>query len=237
LGEAKYLPRRLSFDKLCGILVAYLNAGADKDYVGVKEASAKVDIEPKSLSRNNGFLKSWGFLEESQETPGRYKLSLDAAEFASAYRIDPNSEVTRQSLERLLSKEEIVRGLVERIRRDAPDRSSILVELPRITGDFKADKVGLNAFLDMLIYAFRLENILQATAAKKPTPMPKVRGIKPSRGKGFKEIPETRIPFTININLSPETSVEKLKESVKAILKAYEEYLEEKIGKEEDTES
>ncbi|MBS7627570.1 hypothetical protein KEJ36_01935, partial [Candidatus Bathyarchaeota archaeon] len=123
MSEMKYLPKRLSFDKLCGILVAYLNAGADKEYVGVKEASSKVDIEPKSLSRNNGFLKSWGFLEESREAPGRYKLSPDAAEFASAYRIDPKSEVTKRSLERLLSKEEIIKGLVERIRREAPDRS------------------------------------------------------------------------------------------------------------------
>ncbi|MEM3693532.1 MAG: hypothetical protein QXI39_05885 [Candidatus Bathyarchaeia archaeon] len=233
MSETKYLPRRLSFDKLCGILVAYLNAGADREYVSVKEASSKVDIEPKSLSRNNGFLKSWGFLEESQEALGRYKLSPDAAEFASAYRIDPKSEVTRRCLERLLSKEAIINGLVERIKREAPDRSAILVELPRITGDLKADKVGLNAFLDMLIYAFRLEDIIKTPAEKKPPTVPKLRATKPLRVKFSKELGALRIPFTINISISPETSVEKLKESIKAILEAYDEYLE-KISKEGD---
>ncbi len=228
MDEAKYFPRKQGFDRLCNILVAYLNAGADRDYVSVGEASKRVNMNPTDLSRNNLFLKSWGFLEEGGEAPGRYRLSPEAAGFASAYRIDPKAEATRQSLKAFLSKHVIVTGLIQRIQRDKPDKASILVDLPRLIGDLKADRVGLNAFLDMLVYAFNLETLLPAPVERPVISAVRVR-VKPVKKpmsiKGF----EAQVaPFTIMLTVNPETSAEKLKESVKAVLKAYEEYMQER---------
>ena len=56
MGNAKFFPRRLSFSKLCDILVAYLNAGADKDFFGVSDVVAKSNVTLHNISRNNGFL-------------------------------------------------------------------------------------------------------------------------------------------------------------------------------------
>ncbi|MEM2167903.1 MAG: hypothetical protein QXR74_06020, partial [Candidatus Bathyarchaeia archaeon] len=101
---SKILPRRLSFSKICDILVAYLNAGADKEYVGVSEVAEKSTVTLHNISRNNGFLKSWGFIEESGKEQGKYKLTREAAEFAYAYKIDPEGDTTRRLLRNILSK-------------------------------------------------------------------------------------------------------------------------------------
>ncbi len=222
MSEARYLPRRLGFDKLCDILVAYLNAGAEKEHVGVLEAAKRVDMDPKNLSRNNIFLKSWGFLEESAEAPGRYRLSSEAAAFASAYRIDRQSSSTKGLLKTLLSRHEIVTGLVERIRREGGNRADLLVDLPRAVGDLKADKVGVNAFLDMLTYAFDLaESPTVPQRAIQARARPKIRAARtPVPRRQQAEI----VPVTITLAISPDTPIEKLRESVKAVLQAYDEY-------------
>ncbi|MCD6538827.1 hypothetical protein J7L18_09530 [Candidatus Bathyarchaeota archaeon] len=214
--DEKYFPRRLSFPKICDVLIAYLNAGADKGYVGVKDVVERTDVSLHNISRNNNFFRSWGFLEESEEEPGKYILSREAAEFAYAYRIDPKGEKTRELLRKILSKDEVLVKFIERVRREGLGRDDILIELPRIYGDLRADKVGLNAFLDMIMYAFGLEG----KAAEKPVRevrRPSVKAtIKPS------EI-GVRLPnanFTININVSSDVSPERLKEYVRAILEA-----------------
>ncbi|MEM2906320.1 MAG: hypothetical protein QW057_01795 [Candidatus Bathyarchaeia archaeon] len=228
MSEARYLPRRLGFDKLCDILVAYLNVGAEKEYVSVSEAAKRVDVDPKNLSRNNLFLKSWGFLEENPEAPGRYKLSGDAAAFTSAYRIDRQSPATKSLLQTFLARHEIVTGLVERIRRQGTGRGDLLVELPRAVGDLKADKVGVNAFLDMLSYAFELpEGPSPGPRAHPPATRLKVKAARPAPPK---RSPVTVVPVAINLTVSPDTSVEKLRESVKAVLQAYDEYQAEKAA-------
>jgi len=213
MGE-KYFPRRLSFPKICDVLIAYLNAGADKGYVGVKDVVERTDVSLHNISRNNNFFRSWGFLEESEEEPGKYILSREAAEFAYAYRIDPKGEKTRELLREILSKDEVLVKFIERVRREGLGRDNILIELPRIYGDLRADKVGLNAFLDMIMYAFGLEE----KAAEKPIrevrrPSAKVT-IKPSEIRAG--LPNAN--FTININVSSDVSPERLKEYVKAIL-------------------
>ncbi|RLI11455.1 hypothetical protein DRO35_05015, partial [Candidatus Bathyarchaeota archaeon] len=159
MDGSKFFPRRLSFPKICEILVAYLNAGADKEYVGINDVAKKSSVSLHNISRNNNFFKSWGFLEESEKEQGKYILNREAAEFAYAYRIDPKGEKTREILRRFLSKDEVLVKFVERIGREGLNRDSAILELPRIYGDLRADKVGLNAFLDMLVYAFGLEKI------------------------------------------------------------------------------
>ena len=220
MGGNKYFPRRLSFPKICDILVAYLNAGADKEYVGVSDVVERSNVSLHNISRNNNFFKSWNFLEESEKEPGKYILNREAAEFAYAYRIDPKGDRTREMLRKFLSRDEVLVKFIERIEREGLDRDAILVELPRVYGDLRADKVGLNAFLDMIAYAFELEEISAPTerphrAAERP-----VRTIKTAV-----EPPEVkmRLPsanITINLNISPDVSPQRLKEYVKAIFEA-----------------
>ena len=215
----KFFPRRLSFPKICEILVAYLNAGADKEYVGINDVAKKSSVSLHNISRNNNFFKSWGFLEESEKEQGKYILNREAAEFAYAYRIDPKGEKTREILRRFLSKDEILVKFIERIRREGLNRDSAILELPRIYGDLRADKVGLNAFLDMLVYAFGLEEM--SVSKEMPREAERsVRVVKPmTRISEMRVIPpEARL--TININVTPEISPHQLKEYVKAILEA-----------------
>jgi len=216
--DEKYFPRRLSFPKICDVLIAYLNAGADKGYVGVKDVVERTDVSLHNISRNNNFFRSWGFLEESEEEPGKYTLSREAAEFAYAYRIDPKGEKTRELLRAILSKDEVLVKFIERVRREGLGRDDILIELPRIYGDLRADKVGLNAFLDMIMYAFGLEG--KTVGAEKP-----IREVRKPSAKAAIKPSEIRVElpsanFTININVSSDVSPERLKEYVKAILEA-----------------
>jgi len=219
MDGSKFFPRRLSFPKICEILVAYLNAGADKEYVGINDVAKKSSVSLHNISRNNNFFKSWGFLEESEKEQGKYILNREAAEFAYAYRIDPKGEKTREILRRFLSKDEILVKFIERIRREGLNRDSAILELPRIYGDLRADKVGLNAFLDMLVYAFGLEEM--SVSKEMPREAERsVRVVKPmTRISEMRVIPpEARL--TININVTPEISPHQLKEYVKAILEA-----------------
>ena len=219
MDGSKFFPRRLSFPKICEILVAYLNAGADKEYVGINDVAKKSSVSLHNISRNNNFFKSWGFLEESEKEQGKYILNREAAEFAYAYRIDPKGEKTREILRRFLSKDEVLVKFVERIGREGLSRDSAILELPRIYGDLRADKVGLNAFLDMLVYAFGLEEI------SAPKEMPKeaersIRVAKPATRISEMRITPPEARLTININVTPEVSPQQLKEYVKAILEA-----------------
>jgi hypothetical protein len=236
LDSSKVLPRRLSFSKICDILVAYLNAGADREYVGVSEVAEKSSVTLHNISRNNGFLKSWGFIEESGEEQGKYRLTREAAEFASAYKIDPEGEATRQLLRNLLSKDEILTRFVERVRNSGMDRGSALIELPRVVGDLRADKVGLNAFLDLVAYAFQIDWLYTpAKPARKAASSSEAKITKPAHRK-IKEklvfpssiISEPKASISINLTISPEITPNMLKEYVKAMLKAYDEYAREK---------
>jgi len=219
MDGSKFFPRRLSFPKICEILVAYLNAGADKEYVGINDVAKKSSVSLHNISRNNNFFKSWGFLEESEKEQGKYILNREAAEFAYAYRIDPKGEKTREILRRFLSKDEVLVKFVERIGREGLNRDSAILELPRIYGDLRADKVGLNAFLDMLVYAFGLEKI----SAPKEIPREaerSIRVVKPATRISEMRITPPEARLTININVTPEVSPQQLKEYVKAILEA-----------------
>ncbi len=237
---SRVLPRRLSFSKLCDILVAYLNAGADSEYIGVSDVAGKSNVTLHNISRNNGFLKSWGFIEEGEKEVGKYKLTREAAEFAYAYRIDPNGSLTRQLLRNILSKDEVLTKFVERIRNENMDRKSVLVELPRVVGDLRADKVGLNAFLDLVAYAFQIDWLY--TPAKPSRPARK--NVMPAKTKVMKRsarrvkrepagpirIAEPRASISINLTISPDVTPNMLKEYIKAMLKAYDEYAQEKAG-------
>ncbi|MEM1582216.1 MAG: hypothetical protein QXK89_06880 [Candidatus Bathyarchaeia archaeon] len=239
MSGTKILPRRLSFSKICDILVAYLNAGADKNFVSVSDVTEKSTVTLHNISRNNGFLKSWGFIEESEKEQGKYKLTREAAEFAYAYRIDPDGSLTRQLLRNILSKDEVLAKFVERVRNEILDRDSILVELPRVIGDLRADKVGLNAFLDLVAYAFQVDWLYTPIKPAKPskrTVSPKeVKTTKSITGKimekpliPFGAITEPKPSISINLTISPEITPNMLKEYIKAMLKAYDEYAQEK---------
>jgi len=218
MDGSKFFPRRLSFPKICEVLVAYLNAGADKEYVGINDVAKKTSVSLHNISRNNNFFKSWGFLEESEREQGKYILNREAAEFAYVYRIDPKGREPREILRRFLSKDEVLVKFVERIEREGLNRESALLELPRIYGDLRADKVGLNAFLDMLIYAFGLEEISAPKEAPREAGR-SIRVVKPiTHVSKIAVSPETRL--TININVTPEVSPQQLKEYVRAILEA-----------------
>jgi len=219
MDGSKFFPRRLSFPKICEILVAYLNAGADKEYVGINDVAKKSSVSLHNISRNNNFFKSWGFLEESGKEQGKYILNREAAEFAYAYRIDPKGEKTREILRRFLSKDEILVKFIERIRREGLNRDSAILELPRIYGDLRADKVGLNAFLDMLVYAFGLEEM--SVSKEMPREAGRsLRVVKPTTRISEMRVIPPEAKLTININVTPEVSPHQLKEYVKAILEA-----------------
>lgn len=228
MSRARYFPRRLSFSKICDILVAYLNTGAETEYVGVSEVVKKSNVALHNISRNNNFLKSWGFVVESDKEPGKYKMTRDAAEFASAYRIDPDGDQTKQMLRNILSKDEATMKFVERIEREGLDRNTILVDLPRVVGDLRADKVGMNAFLDMLAYAFQFEELYSQTKILR---QPRRIRIPKSIRKAPEQILEPTIStitpqssLSITLSISPEVSPKKLKEYIKAVLEAYEEH-------------
>ena len=225
MNEARFFPRRLSFPKICDVLIAYLNAGADKEYVSVGEVVEKSNVTLHNISRNNNFLKSWGFVEEKTGETRKYKLSRNAAEFAYAYKIDPNSQQTREMLKKIFSRDEVLTKFVERIRSEKPARETVLVEFPRLFGDLRADEVGLNAFLDMIAYAFQLEEM---TKKAKPIKMLKegrkvFRQLREgSRASTQATITIPRASVSINLNISPEISPERLKEYIRAIIEALE---------------
>lgn len=240
----KVLPRRLSFPKICEVLVAYLNAGADKEYVSVSEVAEKCAVTLHNISRNNSFFKSWGFIEESDKEQGKYRLTKEAAEFAYAYRIDPDSSKTRLLLRNILSKDEVLVGFVERIKNEGVDRETALIDLPRIIGDLRADKVGLNAFLDMIAYAFEIDWLSGVKAAKPPRrPAPaEVRVTKLPAKRVEKKSPaplpmislEPRTSITINLTIAPNVTPEMLKEYIRALLEAYDEYAQKRAFEESD---
>jgi len=226
VSEAKLFPRRLSFSKLCDILIAYLNAGADKEYVGVSEVVNRSNVSLHNISRNNNFLKGWGFIEENEKESGKYRLNLDGAEFAHAYRIDPNGALTRTLLRNLLSKDEVLAKFVDRIKNESLSRDTVLIELPRVIGDLRADKVGLNAFLDMLDYAFQIEET--STPIKQPKQLRETRTLKHGK-KAEKALPSLGVSspkanISINLTISPDVTPERLKDYIKAMLEAYDEY-------------
>jgi hypothetical protein len=230
LSEAKVFPRRLSFPKICNILVGYLNAGADSQFVGVSEVVEKSNVTLHNISRNNNFLKSWNFVEENEQEPGKYRLSREAAEYAYAYRIDPNGEQTRQMLNKFLSKDPVLTAFAERVQREKLSRDTVLIELPRVVGDLRADKVGLTAFLDMVAYAFQLNELLtpskalrQPREARRMTrPVTKAEAVAPNI---VAQSPKASI--SINLTISPEMPPEKLKAYIKAMLEAYDEHYKE----------
>ncbi|MEM1586193.1 MAG: hypothetical protein QXX99_03055 [Candidatus Bathyarchaeia archaeon] len=241
MSTLKVLPRRLSFPKICEVLVAYLNAGADKEYVSVSDVAEKSTVTLYNISRNNIFLKSWGFIEESEEEQGKYRLTKEAAEFAHAYRIDPDGSLTKLLLRNILSKDETLVKFVERIKNEGIDRETALIDLPRIIGDLRADKVGLNAFLDLIAYAFQIGWI---STVKKPIKPPKkpspaeVRLMKPPAKKAEEKVlpafgisMEPRANITINLTITPEITPAMLKEYIKAMLEAYYEHAHERMVK------
>ncbi|MBS7605280.1 MAG: hypothetical protein QXR84_05700 [Candidatus Bathyarchaeia archaeon] len=246
MHSSRVLPRRLSFPKICEVLIAYLNAGADKEYISVSEVAEKTTVTLHNISRNNGFFKSWGFIEESEKEQGKYRLTKEAAEFAHAYRIDPDGDLTRAILRNILSKDEVLVKFVERIRSEGIDRETALIEVPRLIGDLRADKVGLNAFLDLIAYAFQIDWI--STPIKRPTKPPKKpvpsearvvklpvkkkveRGMLPAVGVSM----EPRTNITINLTITSEITPAMLKEYIKALLEAYNEYAQENIPENED---
>lgn len=230
MSEVKVFPRRLSFSKICDVLVGYLNAGADSQFVGVSGVAEKSSVTLHNISRNNNFLKSWNFVEENENEPGKYKLNREAAEFAYAYRIDPNGEQTKLMLNRILSKDQVLSAFVERIRRENLSRDTVLIELPRVVGDLRADKVGLSAFLDMMTYAFGLDHL--STAGKILRPPKEARRTVRSTTKveAAAAIMTAKSPtanISINLTISPEVTPERLKEYIKAMLEAYEEHYKE----------
>jgi len=231
LSLPKFLPKRLSFPRICDILVAYLNAGADKDYTRISDVANKSSVALHNLSRNNNFLKSWGFIEESEKETGKYRLTREAAEFAFAYRIDPDGDHTKEMLKDLLSKDESITRYVERAKRENLDMNMMLVDLPRIAGDLRADKVGINAFLNMLAFAFQIESVAGRVKPLKTPERPKMsRQVRALPRRNFETsipiaVPQTGLSITLSIG--PEISPEKLKEYVKAVLDAYEEYRKE----------
>jgi hypothetical protein len=230
LIEAKVFPRRLSFPKICDILIGYLNAGADSQFVGVSEVVEKSNVTLHNISRNNNFLKSWGFVAESEHEAGKYRLSREAAEFAYAYRIGPSSEQTKQILNKILSKDPVLTAFAERVQRENLSRDTVLIEIPRVIGDLRADKVGLTAFLDMIAYAFQLEELSTPAKTFKPSrearrtykPVTKVEAVTPRV-----TTPTSTANFSINLTISPEVPPEKLKAYVKAMLEAYDEHYKE----------
>lgn len=241
MSMSKVLPRRLSFPKVCEVLVSYLNAGADKEYVSVSDVAEKSTITLHNISRNNGFFKSWGFIEESEREQGKYRLTKEAAEFAHAYRIDPEGNLTRLLLRNILSKDELIVKFVERIKNEGIDRETALIDLPRIIGDLRADKVGLNAFLDLIAYAFQISWI--STPVKKPIKPPKkpspaeARVARPPSKKAEEKVlpafgisMEPRANITINLTITSEITPMMLKEYIKAMLEAYDEHARERMG-------
>jgi len=230
LSEPRFFPRRLSFPKLCDVLLAYLNAGADREYVGISDVVNRSNVSLHNISRNNNFLKSWNFVKESEQEPGKYMLSREAAEFAYAYRIDPRGERTREMLRKFLSNDEVLMKFVERIKNEDLDRDAVLVELPRVVGDLRADKVGLNAFIDMISYAFQIESLSASARTAKP-PREVRRKAKP-RKEAQATVRSEALSFgpsiSLNLTISPDVSPEKLKAYIKALLEAYDEYNKER---------
>ena len=220
MNESKYFPRRLSFPKICNILIAYLNAGADKEYVGVSDVVERSKVSLHNISRNNNFFKSWNFLEESKKEQGKYLLTHEAAEFAYAYRIDPRGERTREMLRKILSKDEILVKFIERAEREGLSREAMLVELPSIYGDLRVDKVGLNAFLDMLIYAFKLGEISKPREGGLKGIERRTKAIRASVRPSEAQTKVPNASFTVNLNITPDVSPQRLKEYIKAILEA-----------------
>lgn len=203
------LPRRLSWEKLCQILVSYLNAGADKDYISVKDVAEKANVDEKNISRNNAFFKSWGFLEESKDVPKKYKLAEDAIKFVAAYRIDPNSEVARKALQDLLIKNEIIKDIAMKVEAEGFDRRKLMTEIPLMVGDAKVDLVGVQSFLDMLSYAFEWEK-----TEEKPRSVEQVKEVRRTRKEYTVKEPSTRIGINLQLQLvftiDENTDVEKL---------------------------
>ncbi|MCS7112691.1 MAG: hypothetical protein NZ955_01855 [Candidatus Bathyarchaeota archaeon] len=205
------LPRRLSWERLCQVLVSYLNAGADREYISVKDVAERAGVDEKNVSRNNAFFKSWGFIEESKDTPKKYKLAEDAIKFVAAYRIDPDSDVAKRALQNLLMKNEVVMSIVERIEAEGFDRRRLMAEIPSIVGDAKVDLVGIQSFLDMLNYAFEWEGV----ETKKLKPVEQVREKKKPRREAIRrELPVTKAGVNLQLQLvfiiDQNTDMEKL---------------------------
>ncbi|MEM1839222.1 MAG: hypothetical protein QXH38_07125 [Candidatus Bathyarchaeia archaeon] len=241
MSSSKFLPRRLSFPKICEVLVGYLNAGADKEYVNVSNVADKTTVTLYNISRNNNFFKSWGFIEESEKEQGKYKLTKEAAEFAYAYKIDPDGSKTRLLLRNILSKDEVLVEFVKRVKSEGMNREAALIDLPRVVGDLRADKVGLNAFLDLIAYAFEIDwlttpvkkvakSVRRTAALEVKVAKPHVKKAEVKAPPIFQALPEPRTNITINLTITPETTPSMLKEYIRAMLEAYEEYVRSRAG-------
>jgi len=221
VSSERFLPRGVSFERLCETLVGYLNAGAVGKYVGLSEVADKCSVNMTDISRNNRFFKSWGFIEEGPEKR-QYKLVSEIAQFASVYRIDPKGDQSRQILKDFLSRNEIITKYIERIGKESLDKRAILTSLPTLTGDFRADKAGLNAFKDMLVYAFKLEELeVPVKRLTRPT-----KRIKRKHERVLAGLPTFYPPVILSV--SPHIPLDKFKKLIQTFYEAYDEYIQKK---------
>ena len=142
-------------------------------------------------------------------------------------RIDPNGERTKEMLKDILSKDKVLSEFVERIGRENLNRDAVMVELARVIGDLRADKVGLNAFLDMVAYAFQVGEVSAPTKRVESPRQPRKTIMRPRRAQTASARIETRSPrasISINLTISPDIPPERLKEYIKAMLEAYDEH-------------
>lgn len=241
------LPRgTLSYNTVLEFLKGYLNAGANERFVSSSEAAEILKVRKENVSRNVGFLTSFGFLVEEEGKPrGGCKITPKASQFIALFKMNPRGEQTRRIMGEIIKDRPAVKVALGRISNEGKlavdDLASLLV---LETADHKAKRNEVEIFIDMLVYGnlIKIEDgfaTIPVEGEIVPLPTEAVSSVvRKTKDKHMKKkqlehslvegpLGIQNLPVVI-LGISQDTPREKVKEIVKAALEGYDEYFEEK---------
>lgn len=215
------IPEKINFNSLNRILIAYLKAGSHEKPIDYKEAATRSGIRYTSVSLNNKFFVSSGFLTE--ESRGRFKLTEKGAKYAQMLdwgRIDESKEALRE----ILKDDGLSKIVVDYVSiAKNVTKENIVTTIALKTGVQKRGRyiIGMNSYIDMLIFS----GLIQEEEGKyvvvkdffKPSPIFSIETPKPMAVERITQAKTPPIPVSITLNIDEKTDLEKIKSIIKAV--------------------
>lgn len=212
-----YIPEGVTFDTLNRILMAYLKAGAYEKPVSYRDAATRAGVHHTVVSLNNKFFVSSGFL--IQEGRANYRLSEKAMRYVQLLDWGKTEEA-KEPLKELLPEYGLVKTLLDYVAINKKvTKDELTTKVISILGIQRRRRyiTGINSLFDLLTFSGLLkeEDGTFSVVTRAPT-MPKISEptialeVPPAK-------PKLTIPISISLAVNEDTSIEKLKEIIKAV--------------------
>lgn len=220
--EEIQVPRRADMTQLNKIIMGYLSAGADTEPVNFNEVAERTGIARTTVSLNNSFLVSSGFL--TQEKRGYFRLTENGAKYAQFISWG-RLEDAREPLQAIVNGYPLFKKINDYVRIN-PDvtREDLVSRVAAITGvPKKAGYVrGMNAVVDLLLFSGLLkeeDERISSLERKVVKPIERVSAVPEVERKTFGT--EIAFPINVTINVSEDTSKDKFKELMEVIREVF----------------